>query len=126
MDKLTIGFALECAKDGALWDKYFKGKTLLDVLMTAKNINVETLIRAGVDPKVAIEKMAERNAEGHVGCHGRRIVFVNGKNRSDASLVEKVTPKKVTKVVIRKKDGTTIGRQRYSTGKVVAWNGYNK
>lgn len=122
MDKITVGFAIECAKDPALWDKYFKGKTLLDVLMTAKEVSVEMLIRAGVTPEVAVEKMAERQ-EGHFGCGGRRTIFVNGKNRSNRSLVEKVTPSSsVKKVIIHKKDGSIIARQRYSTGKIVAWN----
>lgn len=127
MEKLTIGFALECAKDPALWNKYFKGKTMLDVLMSVKDVNVEMLIRAGVVPEVAVEKMAERQ-EGHYGCSGRRSIFVKArKNRTDRSIVEKVTsPSSVKKVIIRKKNGKVIGRQRYSTGKVVAWNGYDK
>ena len=126
MEKLTIGFALECAKDPALWNKYFKGKTMLDVLMSVKDVNVEMLIRAGVVPEVAVEKMAERQ-EGHYGCSGRRSIFVKArKNRTDRSIVEKSAPHTIGKVIIRKKNGKVIGRQRYSTGKVVAWNGYDK
>lgn len=126
MNKLTVGFALECAKDPALWNKYFKGKTMLDVLMSVKDVDVEMLIRAGVVPEVAVEKMAERQ-EGHYGCSGRRSIFVNArKNRTDRSIVEVTPASSVKKVIIRKKNGKVIGRQRYSTGKVVAWNGYDK
>ena len=128
MDRITVGFALECAKDGALWDKYFKGKTLLDVLLTAKGCDVEFLIRAGISEKDAVEIMAERQ-QGHIGCNGRKLVYVHAKRRSSASLVEK--PKVTrTKGVIRKKSGEVFGRQVINTKdgskKVIAWNGYNK
>ena len=128
MDKITVGFALECAKDGALWDKYFKGKTLLDVLLTAKGCDVEFLIRAGISPKDAVEIMAERQ-QGHIGCSGRKLVYVNAKRRSSASLVEKPAAKRV-KVIIRKKSGAVYGRQVINTKdgskKVIAWNQFSK
>jgi hypothetical protein len=126
MDKITVGFALECAKDMNLWKKYFGNKSFIDVLMSAKNIDVDTLCRAGVPQEKAVELMAQRQ-DGHIGCHGRRTIFANAKGRS-TSLVEK--PKVTrTKVIIRKKSGEVYGRQVVNTkngSKTIAWNGYAK
>ena len=104
-ERVTVRFAIEAATSGN-WDCFFKGRRLVDVLMSCKDVNVEFLIRAGVDPEEAVRLMGERNSHSIIG---HRTHYVN---RRPAEVIHKMAEQKKAEkpfkavVILHKKDGT--------------------